>query len=175
VYSAVYLIEDGWIHLRACYSADVTNIRPFAAAFPMPITSETLIARTLRTGTLAHIADMEDIDVPEVGRTLARTLGVRSTLSVPMRRAGHAVGAIGVNPRPPVDFPPGEIALLKTFADQAVIAIENVGLFTELQEKNSALTEAHAQVSEALEQQTATAEILRVISSSPTSLTAVFD
>ena len=65
-------------------------------------------------------------------------------------------------------FTDKQIALLETFADQAVIAIENVRLFTELQEKNRALTEAHAQVTEALEQQTATAEILRVISGSPT-------
>ena len=64
---------------------------------------------------------------------------------------------------------------MKTFADQAVIAIENVRLFTELQEKNRALTAAHAQVTESLEQQTATSEILRVISSSPTSLQPVLN
>src|SRR5262249_14108903 len=68
-----------------------------------------------------------------------------------------------------------EIELLKTFADQAVIAIENGRLFTELQEKNRALTQAHTQVSEALDQQTATAEILRVISRSPTEIQPVFD
>src|SRR5262249_8744103 len=60
-------------------------------------------------------------------------------------------------------------------ADQAVIAIENVRLFKELQEKNSALTEAHSQISETLEQQTATSEILRVIASSPTDVQRVFD
>ncbi len=63
---------------------------------------------------------------------------------------------------------------MKTFADQAVIAIENVRLFTELQEKNRALTEAHAQVTEALEQQTATSRILRVISSLPADVQPVF-
>src|SRR5262249_37695538 len=68
-----------------------------------------------------------------------------------------------------------QIQLLETFADQAVIAIENVRLFTELQQKNEALTEAHAQVSESLEQQTATAEILSVISGSPTDIRPVFD
>src|SRR4030095_3459219 len=72
-------------------------------------------------------------------------------------------------------FSDKQIGLLKTFADQAVIAIENVRLFTELQEKNKALTDAHEQVSDALERHTATSEILRVISSSPTSVEAVFD
>src|SRR5262249_17976255 len=71
-------------------------------------------------------------------------------------------------------FTNDEIALLQTFADQAVIAIENVRLFTELQDKNKALTEAHAQVSEALDRQTATAEVLRVVSRSQTDVQAVF-
>ena len=72
-------------------------------------------------------------------------------------------------------FTDKQIDLVTTFADQAVIAIENVRLFTELQEKNRALTKAHAQVSETLEQQTATSGILRVISSSPTDVRPVFD
>jgi two-component system, NtrC family, sensor kinase len=89
---------------------------------------------------------------------------------------GIPIGAIAVRmwvtPRPYSDE---QIGLLSTFADQAVIAIENVRLFTELQEKNQALTDAHAQVTEALKQQTATAEILRVISNSPTDVQPVFD
>jgi signal transduction histidine kinase len=93
-----------------------------------------------------------------------------------MLHHGDAVGVIlvhrGEQPQP---FSSAEIDLLKTFANQAVIAIENVRLFTELQEKNRALTQAHAQVSESLEQQTATAEILRVISGSPTDVQPVFE
>ena len=94
---------------------------------------------------------------------------------VPLLHQDAAIGAIGVSRREPGGFTGDEIALLQTFADQAVIAIENVRLFTELQQKNEALTEAHAQVTESLEQQTATSEILKVISSSPTDVQPVFD
>jgi GAF domain-containing protein len=90
-------------------------------------------------------------------------------------REGVPIGAILIRRTTVQPFTAKQIALLQTFADQAVIAIENVRLFTELQEKNRALTQAHAQVTESLEQQTATAEILQVISSSPTELQAVFD
>jgi signal transduction histidine kinase len=102
-------------------------------------------------------------------------MGHRTTLNVPLMREGIAIGAIGVRRTEALLFTDRQVALLQTFADQAVIAVENVRLFTELQEKNHALTEAHAQVTEALEQQTATAEILRVISGSPTDLQPVMN
>src|SRR5215475_12465652 len=96
-------------------------------------------------------------------------------VAVPMLRESDPIGAIVINRIEPGAFSDNEISLLQSFADQAVIAIENVRLFKELQEKNQALTQANAQVSESLEQQTATAEILRVISNSPTDIGPVFD
>jgi signal transduction histidine kinase len=96
-------------------------------------------------------------------------------VAVPLLRHDEALGAIAVTRHAPGGFTDDEIALLQTFADQAVIAIENGRLLSELQERNESLTQAHAQVSEALEQQTATAEILRVISTSPTDLQPVFE
>jgi transcriptional regulator with GAF, ATPase, and Fis domain len=96
-------------------------------------------------------------------------------VSVPLLREGRAIGTIGVRRSEIRPFGEKQIALLRTFADQAVIAIENVRLFKELQQKNEALTQAHAQVSEALEQQTATSDVLRVISNSPTDVQSVFD
>src|SRR5262249_35920017 len=95
--------------------------------------------------------------------------------AMPMVRGEDVLGLIAVTRVATGNFSPYEVALLQTFADQAVIAIENVRLFTELQEKNLALTEAHAQVTETLEQQTATSEILRAMSSSPTNLQPVLD
>ena len=89
-------------------------------------------------------------------------------MAVPLRQQGEFIGSLGsrrIEARP---FTPAQIKLLETFADQAVIAIENVRLFKELQERNRDLTEA-------LEQQTATSEILRVIASSPTDVQPVLD
>jgi two-component system, NtrC family, sensor kinase len=87
---------------------------------------------------------------------------------VPVLRHNVAVGTISAVRREPGAFSDDEIALLRTFADQAVIAIENVRLFTELQASNRELTTA-------LDKQTATSDILRVISRSQTDVQPVFD
>src|SRR5262249_15636736 len=111
---------------------------------------------------------------PEVQAGVQGT-GIRTIVAVPLLREQTAIGVIVIRRLEVRPFSEKDIRLLRTFADQAVIAIENVRLFTELQEKNDALTKAHAQVTEAREQQTATADILRVISSSPTDIQPVFD
>jgi GAF domain-containing protein len=109
------------------------------------------------------------------GRADLLARGARSVLIVPMSGHDRVIGTINLSHRDVGAFTDAHVELLETFADQAVIAIENVRLFTELQQKNQALTEAHAQVSETLEQQTATAEVLRVMSRSPTDVGPVFD
>jgi two-component system NtrC family sensor kinase len=100
---------------------------------------------------------------------------VRTLVAMPLLRDGVTLGGIVIRRTRVRPFTAKQIALLKTFADQAAIAIENVRLFTELEEKNRALTQAHGQVTEALEQQTATAEVLRIISTSPTELQPVLE
>jgi two-component system, NtrC family, sensor kinase len=117
-----------------------------------------------------------EVEFPGLASRMAQAgIGTRTILVTPLLRESTALGAIFIA-RPKVDpFSAKQIALLETFANQAVIAIENVRLFTELQVKNRAVTEAHAEVTEPLEQQTATSEILRVISSSPTGVQPVFD
>ena len=115
-------------------------------------------------GTL-HIPDVQRAErFPNVGCHSADAYHVGRFPFVSRENSLESLNARRTEVRP---FTPAQIKLLETFADQAVIAIENVRLFKELQERNRDLTEA-------LEQQTATSEILRVISSSPTDLQPVF-
>ncbi len=134
------------------------------------------VALTALEQTVIHVPDvLEDPRFSPAEVPAYYLEGARSILTVPMLHRGRLVGVINTWRREPRGFTDEQIELLKTFADQALIAIENVRLLTELQEKNRALTHAHAQVTESLEQQTATSEILRAISSSPTDLQPVFD
>ena len=115
-----------------------------------------------------HIADMQNAgDEFPLSRELAIKFGHRTTLSVPLIRKGRALGAILVRRAEVRPFEEKHITLLKAFADQAAIAIENVRLFGAEQQRTRELTES-------LEQQTATSEVLQVISSSPGDLRPVF-
>jgi two-component system NtrC family sensor kinase len=177
LYSSVFRVEGDMLHPVAHNHMSPESLRMFERSWPISVRSPgSLICQAIRDRTVVHVSDLESgLTVPEAVRERSRILGQRSMLVVPMLRDGIPIGAIRVSRRDPKPFSATEIALLQTFADQAVIAIENVRLFTELQEKNRALTQAHAQVTESLEQQTATAEILRVISSSPTDLQPMLD
>ena len=164
------------IEMVALTSTDAAGDAAARAVYPVSLQSEQPHAQAIRERLPLNIADAHtDHRVPEAARAAARARGYRSWVVVPMLHHDEAVGTIGVTRREPGGFNDDEIALLQTFADQAVIAIENVRLFTELQEKNQALTAAHAQVSEALKQQTATAEVLQVISRSTFDLQPVLD
>ena len=114
-----------------------------------------------------HSSQKRSIGGHEYPESRAWDRGLRLQVVTPLLREGarSAPSAIGPSIGP---FTDQQIALLETFADQAVIAIENARLFEELEQRNAELQESNRQVTEALEQQTATAEVLRVIASSPT-------
>ncbi len=143
-------------------------------AFPYRPARTGLAGRVVLDRAVVHIPDVL-LDRDYGFHDTAMAANYRAMLGVPMFRETDVIGALHAVRADPGPFSEAQIELFRTFADQAVIAIENVRLFTELQEKNQALTQAHAQVSEALEQQTATSEILRVISRSQTDVQPVFN
>jgi GAF domain-containing protein len=171
--AGVFLFDGTLIHFAAHHHWTAKDLEAIRQTFPRPPGPGTVTARAILTRAVAHTADI----AADPGYELRGFVdeGFHAILSVPMLRDGGPIGAISVTRREAVPFTERQIALLKTFADQAVIAIENVRLFKELEAKNRALTEAHARVTNALEQQTATGEILGVISSSPTDVQPVFD
>ena len=174
LFSSAFRFDGQLLHVAALYNVGVDGVEEFNRIYPLRPSPDFPVGRAILERAVVHIPDAAL--VPENKHlVLARAIGWRSALIAPMLREGIPIGVITVGRAAPGTFSESDIALLETFARQAVIAIENVRLFTELEAKNRALTRARGQVTEALEQQTATSEILRVISSSPTDVQPVFD
>src|SRR5262249_15937136 len=133
-----------------------------------PISRRSVSGRAIVDRTTIHVSDHQSEQAAREYPEARRDTGIRTTIGIPLLREGVAIGAFTAYRTESRPFSPREIALLQTFADQAVIAIENVRLFKELETRNRALTES-------LDQQTATSDILQVISQSPTDVQPVFD
>jgi GAF domain-containing protein/DNA-binding response OmpR family regulator len=155
---AVFLTEEGQLRVAAYHGGF-----PGAGAsnYPRPLAG-TISEMALRKGAVLHRAGVVAADdMPHYLQDVATEIGDFSFACAPMSWEGRDIGTIDIICRPPRAFSQPEVALLKTFADQAVIAIQNARLFNETQE--------------ALNRQTSTADILRVISRSPTNVQPVFD
>jgi signal transduction histidine kinase len=133
------------------------------------VTRESIAGRALLDRITVHVPDILACadEYPESARGMI-PIGNRTQVSVPLLSGDRTLGTLGLNDTRPGVFTESQIRLLETFADQAVIAIENARLFEELQASNR-------QVTAALEQQTALSEVLRIIAASPTDLEAVLD
>jgi len=159
-YAALFRFDGSQIHLAAAHNLPPDDLESVSREYPMSPTRGKLSGRAILSREVAQVADiLADPDYRPTQQALS--FGVRSILAVPMVRSGDPVGAILIYRREVGLFPDKQVMLLQTFADQAVIAIENVRLFNETKES--------------LERQTATSEILRVIAGSPTDVQPVFE
>ena len=167
IFSVVYLYENDHLRVAATknFTVEATNQINKRQELRQ-INRSHVGGRAVLDRTIAHVPDV--LEDPEYSREFALAGGWRAVLAVPLLHEGKSVGAISVGKAEPKAFSERQVQLLQTFADQAVIAIENVRLFEAEQQRTREL-------SESLEQQTATSEVLRIISSSPGEVGPVFE
>ena len=156
----VFRFDGELVHLAATHGYEKEAIEALRRHYPVPPGRESAAARAILNRTIEQIPDVQTDPDYAHGDT-AKIVNFRSIVAVPMMKAGKPMGAIAMARPQTGYFPERQLELLRSFADQAVIAIVNARLFNETQE--------------ALEQQTATSEVLKVISSSPGELEPVFD
>jgi two-component system, NtrC family, sensor kinase len=168
-FSAVARFEAGLLHLVAINNLSAEETKAFHSLFPRAPARNFVMGRAFVDAQPVQLEDvLADPDYDRrTAEVLQRRTKYRTFMAVPILKGGNPIGVIGCARREVRPFTSAQVGLVKTFADQAVIAIENVRLFDEVQARTREL-------SESLEQQTATAEVLRVISSSPGELEPVF-
>jgi hypothetical protein len=174
------LIEfDGrLVHFRTFYEPpsyphDQAAIAEYLAAFPMAPTRGLPSCRAILDKQIVHIRDVQaDPEMSEFVR--ASNSDIRSHLTIPLMRDDQAVGAISLRGAEPGGFTDSQVELLKTFAEQAVIAITSAETYRALQTRTADLQERTADLQETLEYQTATSDVLKVISGSGFALEPVF-
>jgi class 3 adenylate cyclase len=166
------------LHQVATHNTPI-ELAAYRKASPLRPNPKSASGRMVATKTVVHVADIK----AEPGYTEERDSayvaavelgGVRTFLSVPMLKEGELIGAFALSRQEVRPFTDKQIALVTSFAAQAVIAIENARLLNELRQRTTDLGQRTEELTESLEQQTATSEVLQVISSSPGDVQPVF-
>jgi len=160
-FGRVYRYDGSLIHMVATHGLSAGGLSQVQRIFPRPAAADTIVGSVITERQPRFVRDiLQDETVPPLSRQMIQALATRSQVTIPMLRSGEPIGAITMGWEAPDAFNDKQVALLKTFADQAVIAIENVRLFNETKE--------------ALEQQKGTSEVLGAISSSPADVAPVY-
>ena len=159
-YCIVESFDGEHLHFGASDGLSLEGLAAFQQALPRPVSEDNAAGRAVLRRTVVQIPDVH-ADAAHGVKDVALAANYRSVVAAPIMRDRQPIGAIVVARSPVGFFPDRQVELLKTFADQAVIAIENVRLFKELEARNRDLT--------------ATSDILQVISSSPTDVQPVFE
>jgi GAF domain-containing protein len=159
---SIALVDNDMVRAAAVADRDPARAEAWRRIFPFPLTREYMHSKVILERKMLDIPDAEHApaDLAVGAKNFLRS-GYRAVTIVPLMRGDQAIGALSVVRVPPGPLSDKQLATLKTYADQAIIAIENTRLLNELRQS--------------LEQQTATSEVLRVISSSPTNVQPVFD
>src|SRR5262245_3791545 len=160
LFGAVFQFDGKLLHFVAHHNCSPRALEELHRLYPARPTPSHGSGRAILNRAIVHIPDVE-VDPHYQHLALTRAIGMRSGLWVPMLRDGDPIGVLVVNRAEPLPFSAGKIELLKTFADQAVVAVENARLFAGLKES--------------LEYQTATSEVLSIISRSPAQVQPVLD
>jgi PAS domain S-box-containing protein len=163
------LADEDKVRAAAVAAPDPAGAEAVRRVFPIPLTREYMNSTAILDHRIVDIPDAENAPAEfAAGAHNFLASGYRATTIMPLMRGDSAIGTLGVSRLAPGPLSDKQLAVLKTFASQAVIAIENTRLLNEIRHRNDALAEA-------LEFQTASGEVLRIVASSPENLQSVFD
>ncbi len=174
--AVLFSYQDGLLDIRADVGTPEmvghSAYEAYRRMLPMTPARGSITGRAVLDHQVVHIRDLtEDTEVSDV----VRNLGHRSQLAVPLMRDGHAIGGLTVAMMRPGGFSDTQVALLETFAEQAVIATTSADTYRALQERTAELAQRNSEFGERIEQQAATIDVLKIMSSTPDDTKPVFD